>query len=58
MSEQRALFWGPGAAFTMLLLHGLVDTPYWKGDLSLEFWVLAAVSVVSLRGVNKTSPSR
>jgi len=42
----------------MLLVHGLVDTPYWMNDLSLEFWVLAAVTVVSIRGVNKTSPSR
>lgn len=53
----RAIFWGLGSAFTMLLVHGMVDTPYWKNDLSVEFWILAALTVVSLRSVNKTSPS-
>jgi putative inorganic carbon (HCO3(-)) transporter len=51
----RALYWGLGAAFTMLLVHGLVDTPYWKNDLSLEFWVLAAITIISVRSVHKTS---
>lgn len=26
-----------------LLIHGLVDVPYFKNDLSLQFWVLAAL---------------
>lgn len=56
-SAQRALLWGLGAAFTMLLVHGLVDTPYWKNDLSLEFWVLAAITIVSVRSVHKASQS-
>jgi O-antigen ligase len=40
---QRALLWGTGMAFVVILVHGLVDSPYWKNDLSLEFWVLAAI---------------
>jgi O-antigen ligase len=52
---QRPLLWGLGAAFTMLLVHGLVDTPYWKNDLSLEFWILAALSVVSIEAARKAS---
>ena len=51
----RALLWGLGAAFTMLVVHGLVDTPYWKNDLSLEFWVLAAITIVAVRGVTRDS---
>ena len=27
-----------------IIVHGLVDVPYWKNDLSLEFWVLLALS--------------
>jgi len=50
-SLQRALLWGTGMAFVLILVHGLVDSPYWKNDLSLEFWVLAAIqaSAVGLR---------
>jgi O-antigen ligase len=55
---QRALLWGTGAAFAMMLVHGLVDSPYWKNDLSLEFYMLAAIGVVSRRIVYNTSPPR
>lgn len=54
---QVPLLWGTGAAFAMVAAHGLVDTPYWKNDLSLEFWVLAALQVVALRAA-RSSPSR
>lgn len=27
-----------------VVVHGLVDVPYWKNDLSLEFWVLLGLS--------------
>ena len=53
---RRALLWGSGTAFAMVLVHGLVDSPYWKNDLSLEFWILAAVGVVTRRIVYNTSP--
>jgi len=32
--------------FSYFLLHGLVDVPYFKNDLSLIFWVLAALLLV------------
>ena len=54
----RPLLWGLGTAFVMVLVHGTVDSPYWKNDLSLEFWVLAALEVVTLRGVRQQSPAR
>jgi hypothetical protein len=43
--------WGLGAAFAMIAVHGMVDSVYWKNDMSLEFWVLAALQVVALRTV-------
>ena len=56
------VLWGVGAAFVMILVHGLVDSPYWKNDLSLEFWLLAALEMVALRAlaqpVQTTSATR
>jgi O-antigen ligase len=34
------------------LIHGLVDTTYWKNDLSLMFWVVVAIAVVSEKNYN------
>lgn len=31
-------------AFLTILIHGLVDTPYWKNDLSVVFWILVLLS--------------
>ena len=45
----RAILWGTGAAFFMIAVHGLVDSPYWKNDLSVEFWLLAAMQILALR---------
>jgi putative inorganic carbon (HCO3(-)) transporter len=47
----RPLLWGLGTGFAMVAVHGIVDSPYWKNDLSLEFWLLAALEVVALRAV-------
>jgi len=32
------------AAMVAILIHGLVDTPYWKNDLSMIFWLLLALA--------------
>ena len=32
------------AVMVCILVHGLVDTPYWKNDLALVFWLLIALS--------------
>lgn len=34
------------SAMVALLIHGLLDTPYWKNDLSVLFWLLIAFSIV------------
>lgn len=36
----------PLAALAALLAHGMIDTPYFKNDLSLLFWVILGMMVV------------
>lgn len=49
--EQK--YWPLVAALLVILIHGLIDTTYWKNDLSLIFWLSVALSV----SVFKTSSS-
>ena len=35
-----------------ILVHGLVDTTYWKNDLALMFWLIVGMRVVSCRILN------
>jgi O-antigen ligase len=44
----RALLWGVLGSLVLWITHGLVDSPYWKNDMSVEFWILAALQVSSL----------
>ena len=34
------------AALVALIIHGLVDTPYFKNDLSVLFWVLIVLTML------------
>ncbi len=45
----RPLLWGAAGALILYTVHGLFDSPYWKNDLSVEFWLLAALNVVAVR---------
>ncbi|HEY2599356.1 MAG TPA: O-antigen ligase family protein [Candidatus Dormibacteraeota bacterium] len=47
----RPLLWGIFGAWVVFIVHGLVDSPYWKNDLSLEFWILAGLEVVAIAAV-------
>jgi hypothetical protein len=47
----RAVLWGAIGGLVLFLVHGLVDSPYWKNDLSAELWLLAGLEVMALRGV-------
>lgn len=38
-----------------ILFHGLVDTTYWKNDLSLVFWLVVFLMLV-VSGIKKESP--
>ena len=37
------------AAMIYILIHGLVDTTYWKNDLAIIFWLIIALSHTSDR---------
>jgi O-antigen ligase len=45
----RPLLWGTSAAFVAVAVHGMFDTPYYNNDISLEFWIVAALEIAALR---------
>lgn len=34
------------AAFSSIIIHGFIDTTYWKNDLSALFWILMACAII------------
>jgi len=40
------------AAMAALLTHGLIDTPYWKNDLAILFWVILAFGIMLSQNAN------
>jgi len=36
-----------GAVMIYILIHGLVDTPFWKNDLAMIFWLIIGLSLMS-----------
>src|SRR5437588_12940649 len=44
----RPLLWGTSASFVAIAVHGMFDTPYFNNDLSVEFWILAALEVAAI----------
>lgn len=53
--KTRAWAVGLASAMIALLVHGLVDVPYFKNDLSMLFWLLLALASSSLAEKKKTS---
>jgi O-antigen ligase len=45
----RPLHLGVALALVAVVVHGLVDVPYWKNDLSLEFWALLGLTWAGTR---------
>ncbi|MBI2552150.1 O-antigen ligase family protein [Candidatus Uhrbacteria bacterium] len=43
------------ASMTVLLVHGLVDVPYFKNDLAILFWIVYALGVVNNKNSYATS---
>jgi hypothetical protein len=39
-------------AMVAIIVHGLVDVPYFKNDLALEFWTLLGIQFGALRAAN------
>jgi O-antigen ligase len=54
----RPALWGALAALVMWTVHGVVDSPYWKNDMSVEFWTLAAVIIICLRTATRAASPR
>ncbi|MHB8590020.1 MAG: O-antigen ligase family protein [Candidatus Dormibacteraceae bacterium] len=48
-SDWRPIFLGILLALVAIVIHGLVDVPYFKNDLSLEFWALAGILLAGSR---------
>ncbi len=38
-----------------ILIHGLVDTTYWKNDLALMFWIIIGMMIVSQKNTKSLS---
>lgn len=39
--------------FLYFIIHGLIDTPYWKNDLSLIFWIIVFITTKTLKFQSK-----
>ncbi len=44
----KPLLWGTSAAFIAVAVHGMFDTPYFNNDISVEFWVVAALEIAAI----------
>ena len=53
----RPILWGCVCAMILLLVHGLFDSPYWKNDFAVQFWLVAALQVVAARAVRPAAGS-
>ncbi len=54
----RAAIWGVLGGLQLWVVHGLVDSPYWKNDMAVEFWFMAALLLVTLRGMRTIDPGK
>jgi putative inorganic carbon (hco3(-)) transporter len=55
--DWRPIHLGVFLALVAVVVHGLVDVPYFKNDLSLEFWTLVAVSWAGVQLLGRESPA-
>ena len=53
----RPVLWGTVGSVVMIVVHGLFDSPLWKNDLSVEFWLIVALQVVAIRGAKAVTRS-
>jgi O-antigen ligase len=51
----RVAMWGVLGSLVLWGVHGLVDSPYWKNDMSIEFWVLAAIELAAIASITRTA---
>ncbi|MDO8592658.1 MAG: O-antigen ligase family protein [bacterium] len=54
LTNEKFLIIGFIGAMVVIVVHGLVDVPYFKNDLAVMFWLLLAMmSLIKLESVNK-----
>ena len=54
--EWRPLQLGMLLSLAAILVHGLVDVPYFKNDLSFEFWALVALTLAGRQAAGDLVP--
>ncbi len=49
IKKNKAIFFNLafGAAFLEIFIHGLVDVPYFKNDLSILFWLIIGLAIIA-----------
>ena len=52
----RVAMWGVMGSLVLWGIHGLVDSPYWKNDMSVEFWVVAAIELAAIGSIARSKP--
>jgi putative inorganic carbon (hco3(-)) transporter len=57
-SDWRVIHLGVLLALGAVVVHGLVDVPYWKNDLSVEFWALLSLTLAPMALAAKGLVSR
>ena len=53
----RVGLWGVLGALVLWGVHGLADTPYWKNDMAVEFWVMAAIELAAIWSITAKARS-
>ncbi|MEW6610944.1 MAG: O-antigen ligase family protein [Patescibacteria group bacterium] len=48
-SNNKSIHYAAAASMCALLVHGLVDVPYFKNDLAVLFWILIALSMMQVQ---------
>ncbi len=57
-ADWRPVHLGVLLAMMAILVHGLVDVPYFKNDLALEFWLLAGLTLAGRRDATRLQLTR
>ena len=55
---EKALLWGVVGTVVTWAVHGIVDSPYWKNDMAVEFWLVVAIEVAVVAALKIRSPGK
>ena len=54
----KALLWGVVGTAVTWAVHGVFDSPYWKNDMAVEFWLVVAIELAVVRTLVKPRSDR